>query len=138
MLATTEFTVRITVMQVMQGGVRFLSSRQINIKLTSYKMRNGGSHLATVEQLFELTTSKLVRRPFASCYVNKNLHARTFRQVLASLTFPYSKLRITRVHYTRYSPASSLAASKLATPLTRSNVSGGQLLTLCFSAPSLR
>jgi hypothetical protein len=138
MLAITEFTVRFTVMQVMQGFVRLLSSRRINIKLTSYKMSNSGSHLATVEQVFGLTTSKLVRRPFASCYVTKNLHARTFRQVLASLTYPYFQLRITPGHYTRYSPASSLAASKLATPLTRSNVSGCQLLALCFSAPSLR
>ena len=101
-------------------------------------MSNSSSHLATVEQLFELTTSKLVRRPFASCYVTKNLHARAFRQVLASLTFPSSKLRITRGHYPRYSSASTLAASKLATPLTRSNVSGGQLLALWFSALSLR
>jgi hypothetical protein len=122
-------------MQDMQG-VSYLLSRQINIKLTRYKMSNSSFHLATVEQLFGLATSKPVRRPSASCYVTKNIHARAFRQVLASLIFPSSKLGITRCQYTRYSPASSLAASKLATPLTRSNVSGGQLLALWLSAPA--
>ena len=121
----------------MQGAVRCLLSRQINVKLTSYKMSKSGSHLATVEQLFGLTTSKPVKSHSASCYVSKNLHACALRRVLASLTFPSSKLGIMRGNYTRYSPASSLAASILASPLTRSNESSCQLLALWFFAPAL-
>jgi len=120
-----------------QGAVCYLLSRQINIKLTSYKMSNSGSHLATMEQLFGLTTSKPVTRPSASCYISKSQHTRALRQILASLTFPSCKLRIMWGNHTRHSPASSLAASILASLLTRGNESSGQLLVLWFFVPTL-